>query len=406
MITASEIDDFSTGILLRHLKGITSITPGSPRIDKRRDIDFIKLHWSISSSVRYLANYLIENRHETQSLLAFRKRTDDVMARGRIDARSTVLERYKTGLPTMVVSAEPIRSFSTGPNQILAWVINQAWQLAYRFASVTTEGSVYKQNADQVVHLLGQVRRIDVIGSILNEISVSRRPLPASLITAQRSRRKLYRLAYEAYQSYVALEAGNEIVIRAILKDTLLVPIENWRRLELAVALSVGEALAQVTGSDLQLEILGLQPRSPILRCGDYAMYWQTLTELYTPPIPEPSELTVQTILHAYGLNSSSDRPDLLVINEKTQELISIIEVKFHGGDSPAARFKEAAYQIVRYARGYASNPAAIIERSAIAMNVGVPELLDESSAAPFAFSFNDVKEGKLVQWIKAKWLV
>lgn len=405
MIEASEIDDFSTAILLRHLKGVSSISPNSPRIDIRRDFELLKLHWAISSSIRNLAKYLIENRHETQSLLAFRKRTDDAMARGRIDARSTVLERQRTGLPTIVVSAEPIRSFSNGPNQILAWVINQSWQLAYRFTTITSDDTAYKINAEQIVFLLGQVKRIDVISSMLNEVSVTQRPLPAALITAQRSRRTLYRLAYEAYQKFIALEAGDYETIQIILRDTLLVPIENWRRLELAVALSIGEALSTVIGEELRLEILGLQPKAPIWRCGDYAIYWQTLTDLYTSPDLEPSEIIVQGILKAYGLNLSSDRPDLLVVNEKMQELVSIVEVKFHGGDNPAARFKEAAYQIVRYGRAYAKNISDIINRSAIAMNVSVPEIIDDTATAPFAFSFNDIKEGKLVEWIKSKWL-
>ena len=405
MIAASPIDDYSTSILLRHFKGITPITPGAPRIVNARDLEFLHYHWSISEPVKSLASYLLDNRHETQTLLTFRNRTDDAVARGRIDARATMLQRMRSGLPTAVVSAEPVRTYANGPNQVLAWVLNQSFRMALKFVSSFSLGPGYQTNTESAIHLLDQVRRMEFFRSVATEMPVTRRPLASSLIAAQRSRRKLYRLAYDAYQLFVAIERGDQDVIASLLKNTLLVPLENWRRLELAVALAAGEAISSATGKPLDLAILGLDAKTPILRCGPYAIYWQTPTNLYTQPPLEASEQKAQEIFVAYGLSASGDRPDLIVINEVTRELISIIEVKFHAGDNPTARFREAIYQIVRYGRGYNGDPDAIMERSVVAMNTTVPLLEAAIPGIPVAFSFDDILNYKFATWVAAKWL-
>lgn len=405
MIAGSAIDDFATAILLRHMRSASALAPGAPRFVLGRDLELLHCHWAISRPVRELATYLLENRHETQSLLAFRQRVDDAVARGRLDARGTMMHRLRTGLATAIVAAEPIRSYATGPNHVLAWVLRQAWQRAARFHAWQEAGTPYEINARSAVHLIDQVRRIEAVGAALSETQASRRPVAASLVAAERSRRKLYRLAHNAYRLFLDIERGDPDAIAGMLRDTLLVPLEDWRRLELAVALGVGEALAQETGQRLQLELLGMQARQPVLRCGPFAIFWQSLTAHYSAPPREPSEQRVADILKAYGLNVSAERPDLVVVEEAAGRAVGIIEVKFHGGDNPASRFREAVDQLVSYGRGYEADPGGILGRSAVAMNTAVPVLQEPAPGVPAAFSFDDIVQGRLAPWIKATWL-
>ena len=49
----------------------------------------------------------------------------------------------------------------------------------------------------------------------------------------------------------------------------------------------------------------------------------------------------------------SPDRPDLVIADRLAGQAVGIVEVKYLAGDTASARFREAAGQIVRYARGY-----------------------------------------------------
>lgn len=399
------IDDYSVSILLRYLKGTTSLLTGSARVSRDRDLEFLHFYWAISQSVKDLAIYLLENRHETQTLLTFSTRIDDAVARGRIDARTTVIHRLRSGLPTSIVSAEPVRSFLNGPNHVLAWTIQKATQIIFQFLSTRLLGVDYQNNAEAVLQLLDQVRRFEFFRSLVGESTIANRPSPSAQLASQRSRKKLYRLAYFAYRLFIDIEEFNQVAISQMLRGTLLAPLENWRRFELAIALAVGEALSEGINLPLELLILGLDARRPILRCGSYAIYWQTLSEFYKPPPLEPSEVRVLHIASAYGLTESSDRPDLIITNQVTGKVLGIVEVKFHSGENPLSRFREAIHQLVRYSRGYDSDLTGIIERSFVAMNTEVPRLEKGAVGAPAAFSFDDILNKHLSVWIKAKWL-
>lgn len=406
MITAGRIiDDYSTRILLRCLGGREPIPVDQPRIDLGTDLEYLQCHWAISNSVKVLARYVIENRHETQSLLAFRPRVDDAIARGRIDARATLLHRLRSGVPTALVTAEPIRSYAVGPNQVLAWVLRRSWQFATQFLSWHRKGTPYEIATNEVLHLFNQVRRIDAVSSMLGEMPAGRRPIGPALVAAERSRRKLYRLASDAYRELVAIEHGDRNAISRVLNDTLLGPMEDWRRLELAVALAFVNALAEELEEPVQLKLLGAQGRGPIVRCGSFSIFWQSLTDYYEAPHPEPSEVRVEEILAAYGMTMAADRPDLVVIDEAEKRTVGVIEVKFHAGDDPSAQFRSAVQQLVRYCRGYADDPTEILQRSAVAMNFSVPSLQTELGGVPAAFSFDDILKNRLGPWIKEAWL-
>lgn len=404
MTTSQAIDDYSTRILLRYLGGKEPIPVETPRIDLGSDLEFLQCHWAISSPVRKLAEYTLANRHEAHSILTFRPRIDDAISRGRLDSRATVIHRLRTGLPTAVVAAEPVRSFQTGPNEVLGWVLGQSWQMASRFLSWHKGGTAYEIRSRDAVRLLDQVRRIEAIKTVMGQMPPGRRPSGASQIAASRSRKRLYRLAKEAYDLLIAVEHGERDAIAAVLNDTLLGPLEAWRRLELAVGLAVGNALGAELGEPVQLRLLGVQATGPIIRCGRFSVYWQALTTHYEEPEPEPSETRAAEILAAYGIDEGTERPDLVIIDGQAGRVVGIIEVKMHSGDDPTSQFRAAIHQLVRYSRGY-SNPLQVLGGSSVAMNVACPELREDGIGIPGAFSFEDILADKLRPWIVLKWL-
>ena len=127
-------------MFLRHFRSGVIAGVEKPRLDRERDIDLLRAYWAISNPVRDFLSYVLSNRHEAQSLLQYNRRTDDAVARGRIDARNTVLAQRLSGHPSLVVSEEPVRSFNTGPNQVVAWVVRMAATHVERLFELQPEG--------------------------------------------------------------------------------------------------------------------------------------------------------------------------------------------------------------------------------------------------------------------------
>ena len=136
-----EISDYAAGIFLRHFRPGGLVGAETPSLDLARDLDLLRAHWAISSPVREFLQYLLANRHEAQALLQFQSRTDDAVARGRIDARASVIARRVLGHPSLIVSEEPVRSFNTGPNQVVAWVVQMVATYAERLFALQSKNS-------------------------------------------------------------------------------------------------------------------------------------------------------------------------------------------------------------------------------------------------------------------------
>lgn len=402
------ITDYTAGLFLRYFRNGVLAPASAASIDARRDIDLLRSHWAISAPVRSFVGYVLRHPHETQSLLAFRQRKDDAIARGRIDARATAMLRLRSGLPSVVVANEPVRSFDTGPNQLVAWVVHNASLHAGRLLDEQPEESGYRGLTEAAMADLASLKRLDALREPLKSASAARRPGPGAIRDAARSRRAMYRHAVAAYRVLSDMESGNEAAISEIIHSTLVAPAEIWRRFELAVAVGIGLALSETTGIPMKMRILAGGGPVPILTCGPYAIYWQQVTHHYSQPAPEPSEQKTFEALTAYGKKSSIDRPDLVVVDEDKAKIMAIIEVKHQGGDTADTRFREAMGQIIRYARGYASGSDMddLIRRSLIAVNAGVPELLDDSAPAPLAVDFSAIQSGGLVSWVKQRLLV
>ena len=403
-----EITDYATGALLRYFRQGILAEPKSPHIDLARDINLLRAHWAISPSVRDFLAYMLSHRHEVQSLLQFHRRPDDAVARGRIDARGTILARRVTGHPSLVISEEPVRSFNIGPNQVVAWVVSMAATQATRLLFFQPPDSGYAALIEESMADVAAVKRLDALREPLKAVALHRRPAPGVLRDAARSRRMIYRYAVAAYNTLTALEAGDEEALLRVLRSTLMSPLEQWRRFELAVAIGVGEAIAQETGRVMDLAVLGKAAGEPIIRCGRYAIFWQTGGGLYRSPPLEPSEARLEALLEAYGMGLAADRADLVIVDEDARLAIGIVEVKYVAGDTAKARFREAGEQIIRYARGYAPEARidGLVRASLIALSSQTPSLLDDSATAPHAVDFSGMRSGWLRTWVRERLLI
>ena len=397
------ISDYVSGILLRYFRPSIRTDASNPRVNLARDLDLLRFHWAISSHVRELLRYVLSHRHEAQSLLEFKQRSDDAVARGRIDARGTILARQVSGHPSLVVYKEALRTFNTGPNQVVAWVIHMAATYVGRLSSLQPPDSGYAHVIDSVMAEIKAVKQLDVLREPLQTVDVHRRPGSNALRDARRSRRMIYRLAVGAYNKLAALESGQQDVISEILHNTLMGPLEQWRRFELAVGLGVGEALAKETGENMTLEILGKTPGAPIITCGHFAVFWQSGGGVFHRPALEPSEERLQRVLAAFDMKLAADRPDLVIVDRIKQRACGIVEVKYVTGDTTDARFREAAGQIVRYARGYTeeANIGGLVRASLIALSHNPPSLMDEHALAPRVVDFSGLTDGSLNAWIR-----
>nr|WP_295744923.1 hypothetical protein [uncultured Acidocella sp.] len=395
------IVDFSAGVLLRYFRRGALIAGEAPRLMHRRDIDLLKGHWAVSGPVRALVGYVLAHPHETQSLLAFKLRIDDAVARGRIDAIRTWAYRLQSGISSAIVAAEPVRSFNTGPNLVLAWVLREAGVYTARLSSWQGPSSPYLDLIEEAQREMRAVQRIEALRDPLRAASQGQRPGVGAIRTAARSRKQIYRLAVSAYQLLQGLERGDPEAINIVARTALIAPLESWRRFELAVGLAAGEALAAALRAPLHLHLLGGESSGPIISAGRFAVHWQQRTSHYTTPELEPSELLTRDVLRAYDLSIGTDRPDLIVVDQEAGAVAAVIEVKYLAGDTANARFREAVDQVVRYARGYAEpgQTGPLINRSLVALSQGAPRLIDADAEAPASVDFEGIRRTELSAW-------
>ena len=389
------IVDFSAGLLLRYFRAGAPIDGGMPRLDQRRDVEILKGHWSLSQPVRALVSYLLDRPHEAQALLTYRERVDNAVARGRIDARRTWLYRQQTGLSSALVTHEPVRSFNTGPNMLLAWVLREAASYTARLLTWQAASSAYLPTIEAAQADMRKVQRIEGLREPLRAVSLGQRPSAGAVRDSARSRRPVYRLAVEAYRLLQGLERGDLTAMESVARSALIAPLEDWRRFELAVGLAVGEALGRAADAPLQLHLLGSDSAGPIVTAGRFAVYWQQITPYHAPAPLEPSEVATRAALADYGIAVGTERPDLLVVDRDKNAVVSVVEVKYIAGDTATARFREAVDQVVRYGRSYApaAERNALLSRSLVALSRHAPARVGHAAPAPFAADFEAIRQ-------------
>ena len=400
------INDYLAELLLRYFRYAAAVEVRHPDLDAERDLDLLRLHWAISEPVRQLVNHLSQHPHEIQAVLESRRQEDDVRVRGRFDARATMIRRLVTGHPTLTVSHEPVRTFESGPNHVLIWVLEKAWRLALHFEDILPEGASYKDAIGQSTPGLEKIRRFEAIHEAVKKMNLTCRPGPQAVKEASRSRRQVYVFACHAYRALQSIEAGDRESIIKLLNDTLLGPLRLWQRYELAVGLAVAKALSVALARPVALGFL-LGGGEPIARVGGYEVHWQSRTQAYEQPPAEPSEAIIAKLLDQYGLPLGADRPDLVVLNADG-DAVSIVEVKYFSNEESdgADVLRAAVGQLVRYTRGY-RRPIAqtkdLLDHSIVAVirhRAGrVPE--PKPYGLPLIVDFEGIMQSRLESWAR-----
>ena len=399
------INDYLTQFLLRYFRNATTVDIQRPQVDRIHDLEVLRLHWAISEPVRYLVACLRENPQELQAVLEAQPREDDARIHGRFDARATAIRRLVTGHPTLIVSHEPRRTYDSGPNHVLAWVLENAWRLVWHFRDMVPEGASYLALIDACAPGLEAVRRFEAMHQVAQTPRTVRRPSSAAVKEASRSRRLIYVLASQAYQRLVQIEAGEDAALLHLLNDTLLGPLHAWQRFELAVGLGLARGLSTAQGRGIDLGFFA-GGGEPIATIGNYEIHWQSRTAKYQAPTQEPSEALASRLLRAYGIFEGTDRPDLVVVdNRGEKEAVAVVEAKyFSSGENDAVdSVRAAASQLVRYTRGYRSMEyiETILDHSIIAVaHSGKKWNLGEKPfGVPFLVDFEGISQLVLEQW-------
>ena len=399
------VNDYLTQFLLRYFRNATAVDVERPQVNRNHDLELLRLHWAISERVRELVTCLRENPQQLQAVLEARLREDDARIHGRFDARATALRRLVTGQPTLIVSHEPRRTYESGPNHVLAWVLENAWRLVRHFQDLVPEGASYLDLIGACAPGLEAVRRFDAMHQVVKAPNVLHRPGPQAVKEASRSRRPIYVLASQAYQRLLEVEAGVDAAVRHLLNDTLLGPLHAWPRFELAVGLGIARALSSAQGQGVELGFFA-GGGEPIAKVGRYGIYWQARTDKFRTPTQEPSEALTSRLLRAYGINEGADRPDLVLIDNRGEgEAVAVVEVKyFNSGENDASdAVRPAVAQLVRYARGYRSmgDIETILDHSILAVAHAEEDRMPEETpfGIPLLVDFEAIRQVGLNRW-------
>ena len=399
------VNDYLTQFLLRYFRNATAVDVQRPQVDRNHDLEVLRLHWAISEPVRDLIARLRENPQELQAVLEAQPREDDARIHGRFDARATAIRRLVTGHPTLIVSHEPKRTYESGPNHVLAWVLEKAWRLVGHFRDMVPEGASYLDLIDACAPGLEAVRRFDAMHQVAKTLKMVRRPSSQAVKEANRSRRPIYVLASQAYQRLLQVEAGEDAAILHLLNDTLLGPLHAWQRFELAVGLGLARGLSAAQGRGIDLGFFA-GGGEPIATVGAYGIHWQSRTDKYQIPAQEPSEALTSQLLRAYGILEGTDRPDLVIVDKRGPgAAVAVVEVKYFSSSENDAvdSVRAAASQLIRYARGYRAMEGieTILDHSIIAVaHAGENPMLEAKPfGVPLLVDFGGIMQARLKQW-------
>jgi hypothetical protein len=221
---------------------------------------------------------------------------------------------------------------------------------------------------------------------------------------AGKSRKRLYRKAFAAYQVLQRIESGNQQETVELLNNSLIGPLEDWQKFELLVALKLSEALARATGHELVLRPIEMGSARPIAMVGPFDIYWQNRTPLQNFVAPEPSEVIVNEILRSYGIRVGADRPDIVICDRVQKVVVAIAEAKYSTSKTSwADSFRDAVAQLVRYSRLYTEcvPQDVLLRRSVVAVSNLSDELSDAPApgTSPVAAGLKELVSGNLGAW-------
>jgi hypothetical protein len=390
-----------TRLLLRYFRGgCSAAVEGRARLTAE-DVEFLRLHWALSTDIRDLASRLRTRSHETQALLQQARRTGGGYARGRVLAAETLLQRCRSGNSGDVVSLEPSRNLDHGLNRLVVWTLRRAMDDAERFCRTVPSSSALFGPLSDLRRDLVAAGRLSAISHMFHALRLSDIPSPRDVASASRHRIELYRLAAKAVNTLRNLERLDASTVRRIVAGTLIGPMEDWRRFELLVLLKAGEAISAAIDEPLHLNLITPESsQRPIGRCGHLDLYWQHRTDHFVEREPDPGERLVQELLSAFGLGQGADRPDVVVVNRRLGRVVGVLEAKYSASSegSRESQFRDAVGQLVRYSRCYAGN---VLPKSLVCM-VSLPSDVEAgrpNDQCPFAIDMPSMLDSGLADW-------
>ncbi|MDE2572537.1 MAG: hypothetical protein KGM44_08465 [bacterium] len=356
------------------------------------DRDLLLLQWSVSERVRDLCLYLTHQPHEMQPALQARAMTARGGIRGRICAAESVLLQERSGDGSVFVYDEPFRSFDAGPNRVLGWTLAYAVRLASRFRTLLPPEATYYDRILERLRLLQDVRR--ALPYTGGPVAV---PTAGDVRAARASRLLLYRKAAEAYDNLRAVERLEEQALEHLLMHSLVGPMERWRQFELALALSMANAIAHRIRAEVSLKSILPGTADAIIDVGPFGVRWQQAGPGFTPIAFEGWEAREVEIIREYGLSPGYERPDVVVFSRRTNLVVAVGEAKYFDRDDWRDRLRHAARQIVTYARAYGGKQDVneLLGRSIIALwSAGDQAPKPTTAGAPWVTSFEEMRSG------------
>lgn len=379
-----------------------ALTSGDLRL--RDDLEYLRIQWAISNQIEDLVRHLLENRHEAQASLETVLREGTAYIRGRLDPVRTLRKQRLTGNASLMCFHEPRRSFSEGPNHVLGWVLRFSNHILQRYLQLLSGSTEYNERVHRILRYLGSVSQLKGIGDAISNTSIRPRPSVASVTQAGKSRKRLYRKAFAAYQVLQRIESGDQQETVGLLNGSLIGPLEDWQKFELLLALKLSETLARETGHELVLRPIEQGSARPIATFGPYDVYWQNRTPYQNFPELEPSEVIVNDILRSYGIKVGSDRPDVVICDRVRKVVIAVAEAKYSTSIlSWADAFRDAIVQLVRYSRLYNDCvPQDVLLRRSLVAVSNLPNEISNAptpGTSPIAVGLENLIDGNLGPW-------
>ena len=387
-----DLSSFIVRLLLRYFRrGEKQQLSSFNILDSDREL--LLLQWSISDKVTTLCRYILEHPHEQRAVLQAKTVVSSGSIRGRLRSAETVIAQIGAGDPTLFVADEPFRSFDSGPNRVLGWTLRYATLLSRRFRSLLPPESNYADYAMTALRLLDDVHHR------MPEAVEALPPSPYDIRTAAMARQPLYRMAADAFMNLRAVERLESDALAALLQCSLVGPMEQWRQFELALALAMAGEISKRTGSEMRLNTIVPSGSSPLIEVGDYAVLWQKAAPSYKAPTLDGWELLTNDIICEYGISPGYDRPDVVVYDVRSNEVLAVGEAKYFESDSWRERLRDAVVQVVMYARGYGhvQDVHGLIGRSIIAL-WSAGEVPNAKSDVPTVATYTRIVEG-LAAW-------
>ncbi|QDT62378.1 hypothetical protein SV7mr_49260 [Stieleria bergensis] len=404
MVVEPALDEHIVRMLIRYFRQGNGVRFGQSDSLISEDLEYLRIQWAISGELENLVNHLLHNRHEAQASQEFDLQCSSGFVRGRLLTNATVIERRVSGDRSRSVYYEPKKSFAEGPNHVLGWVIQMSRHVLRRYKNLLDQSKGYNARVSAISDRLESCARLSGIGEAIEQTNVRSRPSKKAVVQAGKSRRMLYRRAYDAFLLLCKIESGDEQTVMRLLNHSLVGPLEEWQKFELLLALRMAETLSKTLKTKLTLHPIEYGSSRPIASFGDCDVYWQSRSPLQSFPEPEPSERIVNEILMHFKIGVGSDRPDVVVVDRVKQSVLALGEAKFFGGvGSWTEGVRAAVEQLVRYSRLYShcNEQGALLRKSIIAVSnlPGDAMASVDCSQTPVPLSLLDLQNDNMLKW-------